>query len=230
MFRGNFDELYHISSSNMEFDAVSRYSRAPQINWIIKALTQLFGKSYYTYKLIPFVLSSIAMAIMLYLTSKLTKHCVMLACVFSLMSGQCLLVIYHISVRFYVWNEAVIAILALLLYWMSQTTRRYQRLMLHVCYFFMASFTYFLHPSEESYLAILMTAVAAWIASIIGPTALIWLEKRKLNVWLLILSCIFVTLLEIYVIIIKKGIIATPNLAARFEEIGTKALEYFYIP
>ena len=43
-----FDELYHISSSNFVFDAVSRYNRAPQINWCVKVLTTLLGKSYYT--------------------------------------------------------------------------------------------------------------------------------------------------------------------------------------
>lgn len=225
-----FDELYHISSSNFAFDAVSQYQRAPQINGCVKVLTILLGKSYYTFKLIPLFLSSLTMIIVLYLTCKLTSRWYLPIVATAIMSFQRLLVCYHIMVRFYVWDEAMVAILALLLFWLSGKGKWWKKLFLHACYFFVMSFTYFIHPSEESYLAILLTGAAAWITNLAAPNILQWLRGRRWIKWMVVFLIIALFTIESIMVAMKMGMIETPRAFGRFTNLGVKAPSFFYIP
>lgn len=226
----HFDELYHMASANAVFDAVSEYHRAPQLNWMIKVITNVLGSNYYTYKLVPLILSSFTMGIVLFLTNRLTHHRLMLIIVTALMSFQTLMLCYHIEIRFYVWNEAIVAFLALLLYLESRISRITIRILLNVAYFFFSGFTYFLHPSEESYLAVLIAGVTAWLINMIGPHLFPWLRQRRLERWLIVLAGLVLLFLELYIMAIRNGRAEAPKMWGRFASLGNIAPVYFYIP
>ncbi|MEY8326743.1 hypothetical protein AALB47_22980 [Lachnospiraceae bacterium 54-11] len=219
-----------MASSNPAFDAVSKYRRAPQINWLIRNLTYIFGNNYYVYKLVPLCLSSFSMGMMLFLTNKLTSHKFMLFIVTLLMSFQSLLVCYHINIRFYLWNEAVILVLAFLLYLREKTTKIAVRFLIDITYFLCARFTYSLHPSEESYLAVFVVGIAAWGINLAGRYLFPWLCQRRLERWLILAVCLIVLFLEFYIMGVKNGKVEAPRIWERFAGVGTIASTYFYIP
>lgn len=227
----HFDELYHIAGANAAFEAVSKYHRAPQLNWLIKIFTGIFGNSYYVYKLVPLLLSTFTMGIILFLTGKLTKNRLMLFVVTLLMSFQSLMLCYHIYIRFYLWNEAVVALLALLLYLRPKLSKTFIRIFIDGVYFFVAAFTYFLHSSEESYLAVLMTGVGAWIVNLIGPYLFPWLQKKRLLRRMVAVGiCLLLLFVELYIMAIRNGKIEAPGIWGRFGSLGLIAPTYFYIP
>ena len=206
-----FDEFYHVSSSNPAFDAVSLYNRAPYLNKTIGFLTSVLGHSYYTYKLIPFVLSMISMAVILYLLDQLTDHTYPAILATLLMSGHALLVFNHLYIRMYVWDEAVIAILALILYQLPQIRSLWIRLLIHLLYWITASIWYFLQTSEESALSVFAVGAAAWLIQQIGYPAICRIKEKR--ILLPILAAIFFSLLlaEILIICLRRQMIPIPH-------------------
>lgn len=225
----SFDELYHISSSNLAFDAVSEYNRAPQINFAIKILTTLLGKSYYVFKLLPLFLSCIAVFIILYLTWKMTENKFLIVVAAALMGLNRLLVCYHMMIRFYVWNEVMVALLALLLYEVSVARKTWTKYLLHICYFFVMSITYFIHKNEESYLSILMVGAMAWGANCIVPYFLKYIRRKEAVGKFVILFLTTIGAMECCVLAMKVGILDIPSKLERFM-LGVKAPDLFYIP
>lgn len=226
----HFDELYHIASSNPAFEAVSKYHRAPPLNWMIKNLSDVLGNNYYVYKLVPLLLSSVVMGVVLFLTNKLTCHKITLFVVTLIMSFQSLMLCYHFYIRFYLWNEMIVAILALLLYLRARASKIYVRILLDLIYFFCARFTYSLHPAEESYLAVYVAGIVAWGVNLISPYLFPWLRRRRLERWLILATGLVILFLEIYIMALKNGKVDAPVIWERFAGLGNIAPTYFYMP
>lgn len=206
-----YDEMYHISSSDQYFHTISEYHRAPYLNWAIYFLTILFGRNYYTYKLIPFILSLISIGILLYLLSKLARHSYSIILFLLLVSTHCLLVFNHLYIRMYICDEAVISILALLLYKLALADSVRKRILLNILYIMVASFLFLFHPSEQSSISVLAVGIAAWIASYIGPFLLSLLQKKGKLLFSFLLSSFLLIGLEIIIVLIRTGEVVIPG-------------------
>lgn len=206
------DEPYHISSSNPAFHEASLYDRAPYLNETIRLLTSLFGRSYYTYKLIPFVMSLISMAVILYILKQLTPHSFPALLATLLMGGHSILLFNHLYIRMYVWDEGTIAILAFLLYRFSRTRSVWLRLITHLLYFIVASFMVLFQPREQSSLSVLAVGIAAWIMYMIGYPLLTVLKKKGFLDRILIVIGIFIVIIEAYILCIRSRILPIPHI------------------
>ena len=194
-----FDEMYHISSSDAYFHSISEYDRAPYLNWTVRFLSSILGRHYYTYKLIPFVLCLISIGSLLYLSSKLFQHQYNIILFTLLCSGHCLLIFNHLYVRMYVWDEAVISLLAVILYKLSQTTSLHKRIGLHILYFAVSAFLFVIQPGESSSIAVLGFGVVSWCLNYTGLHLIPFLEGKKLLTPAICLLEILVVAVEFYV-------------------------------
>ena len=123
-----FDETYHISSSNAEFYKISLYDRAVYINDIIRWLSEYIGKSYYVYKLIPFVLSGISFGALLYVLYHVVTHTYSIVIFTFIISFHGVIIYNHLYIREYIWDEAVWSVLVFLLYKMQQQGQQIKRI------------------------------------------------------------------------------------------------------
>lgn len=213
--RFGHDEVYHISACDENFFAVSRYNRAPYLNVLIRFLTSVFGRNYYIYKLIPYVLGLISVAAFLYLIYHLTEHAYSMVCFIFLMCTHSLLIVNHMYIRMYVWDEAVIAVLALLLYKLANVSSVRVRLLLHFLYF-MASFALWLfQPAEQSSLAVLGTGILAWALNYIGIRIIPWLKKKSYMIPCLIACGIAMLAVMACVVAIRSGRIPCPHFLSK---------------
>ena len=187
-----FDEMYHISSSDAYFHSISEYDRAPYLNWIVRFLTSIFGRHYYTYKMIPFVLSLVSIGSLLYLASKLFQHTYNVILFTLLCAGHCVLIYNHLYVRMYVWDEAIIALLAIIIYKLSHVTSLYKRIGLHILYFGISAILYIIQPSEQSSISVLFVGIAAWCLNYLGQHLIPFLKSRRLLIPVL---CLFILIL-----------------------------------
>lgn len=209
------DELYHVSAGNSEFFATSRYTRAPYLNLAIHFLSSVFGKNYYVYKSVPFILSLISMGIFLYLLNQIALHTYSIICFACLMCTHSLLIVNHMFVRMYICDEAVIAILALILYQLTHVGSALLRIALHILYFVSAFFLYLFYHYESSALAVLGVGVMAWILNYIGIILVPYLKKKRC-VPIALISCAFLIIsMLLYIIAIRTGTVSCPGFLSR---------------
>lgn len=187
-----FDEMYHISSSDAYFHSVSEYKRAPYLNWTVRFLSSIFGRHYYTYKLIPFVLSLISIGSLLYLASRLFQQAYNVILFTLLCAGHCVLIYNHLYIRMYVWDEAVISLLAVLMYKLSQTDSSYKKIVLHILYFGLSAILFMIQPKEQSSISVLLVGVAAWFLNYLGHRLIPFLKNKK---FLILSLCLFLFLI-----------------------------------
>lgn len=187
-----FDEMYHISSSDAYFHSISEYARAPYLNGTVRFLTSVFGRHYYTYKLIPFILSLVSIGSLLYLASKLFQHTYNVVLFTLLCAGHCVLIFNHLYVRMYVWDEAVISLLAIIMYKLSHTTSLYKRMGLHILYFGISAILYVIQPSEQSSISVLFVGIAGWCLNYWGQRLISFIKSRKL---LMPVLCLFILIM-----------------------------------
>lgn len=181
-YRGmySFDEMFHISSSDAYFHSISEYDRAPYLNWTVRFLASVFGRHYYTYKLIPFVLSLISIGSLLYLSSKLFQHTYNIILFTLLCAGHQVLIFNHLYVRMYIWDESVIALLAVIMYKLSQIGSIYKKIGLHILYLALSAFLYVMQTREETSLSVLYVGIGALCLNYLGRYLITWLKKKKL--------------------------------------------------
>lgn len=215
------DELYHISAGNSDFYAISRYSRAPYLNLAIHFLSSVFGRSYYVYKSIPFVLSLISVGIFLYLLSQIAQHTYSIICFAFLMCTHSLLILNHMYTRMYVCDETVIAILALILYKLSHISSSMLRIILHILYFATSVFLYLFQPNESSALAVFEVGVMAWMLNYVGIILIPYLKKKRCLSMVLISCSILIIAALLYIIAIRTGTVSCPGFLS-------KAMVYHY--
>ncbi|MBD5505026.1 MAG: hypothetical protein HDR09_15175 [Lachnospiraceae bacterium] len=173
------DEIYHISAADADFFGVTNYRRAPYLNLMIRGLTSVFGRNPYVYKLVPYVLGLISFSVFLYMIYHLAKHTYSIVCFALLMCTHSLLIINHMYIRMYVCDEAVIAVLALILYRLAHVSSRGLRIVLYLLYFAVASVLWFFQPTEKSSLAVLATGIAALVLNCAGSRIIPYLRERK---------------------------------------------------
>lgn len=216
-FAGCFahDELYHLSACDKDFFAISRYNRAPYLNILIRFLTSVFGRNYYVYKLIPYVLGLISVTVFLYLIYHLTEHTYSMVCFVILMCTHSLLIVNHMYIRMYVWDEAVIAVLALILYKLAHVYSVRICLMLHFLYFAVAFALWLFQPTEQSSLAVLGTGILAWTFNYIGGRIIPWLKKKNYLIPCLFACGIVMMAVMACVVAIRSGIIPCPRFLSK---------------
>lgn len=216
-FGGDFahDELYHISAADENFFAVSRYNRAPYLNLLIRFLTSVFGRNYFMYKLIPYVLGLISVSVFLYLICHLTEHIYSMICFGVLMCTHSLLIVNHMYIRMYVCDEAVIAVLALILYRLAHVSSRVVRILLHFLYFAAALVLWLFQPAEQSSLAVLGTAVLAWALNYAGIRLIPYLQTKNRLIPVLIACGIALAAVMACVVAVRSGVIPCPGFLSK---------------
>ena len=216
-FNGYYDhdELYHISAGNSDFFVISRYERAPYLNLTIHFLSSVFGRSYYVYKSVPFVLGLISMGIFLYLLNKMAQHTYSIVCFSFIMCSHSLLILNHMYIRMYICDEAMIAILALILYKLAHVNSILLRITLHIVYFITSVFLYLFQPSESSALAVLGVGIMAWVLNYIGIKLIPYLKKKGwLPIAFILCGILFIATL-LYIIAIRTGTVPCPGFLSR---------------
>ncbi len=176
----DFDEMYHISSSDAHFHSISEYARAPYLNWLIRILSAVFGRNYYVYKSVPLVLSLISIGSLLYLSARMFRHRYNILLLTLLCAGHCVLACNHLYIRMYVWDEAAISLLALIFYRLAHTDSRRRKICLHILYFAVAAGLYIMQPDESSSKAVMLVGIAAWCANYIGVKLVLFLDSKRL--------------------------------------------------
>lgn len=221
-YRGmySFDELYHISSSDAYFHSISEYDRAPYLNWTVRFLASVLGRHFYTYKLIPFVLSLISIGSLLYLSSKLFQHTYNIILFTLLCAGHQVLIFNHLYVRMYIWDEAVISLLAVIMYRLSQVTPIYKKIGLHILYLALSAFLYMMQPREGTSASVFYVGIGALCLNYLGRYLIPWLKKKKLLIPVLCMSVpLMLGATYIFALLRKEEI--RPNAPYQYEKLTT---------
>lgn len=116
----------------------------------------------------------------------------------------------------YIWDEAIIALLAVVLYHISHTKLFYKHLLLIVFYIFLCFFLYAFHPTEESSLAILATGLAALLLNYILKYFLPFLKENHLLFFSILLFLFILILIELLIIALRKELIPIPTFLSSF--------------
>lgn len=229
-FRGYYayDEFYHISSSDEQFHHLSQYRRAPYLNEAVRFLTSLLGRHYYTYKFIPWLLSLISAGIFFYLLSKFVTHVYSIILFLLLFGTHCLLVYNHLCVRMYICDEAVIAILVFLLYFLAQVKTSRLRILIHILYFIVSTFLLIFQPSEQSSIAVCGVGIVAWLCNTLGEKISPLLKDKKYILYTFCLSVILLTIMEIFIIAVRKGTIPIPIILKKVSTLNTSSIDIPY--
>lgn len=210
-----FDEMYHVSAADADFFAVSNYKRAPYLNLLIRGLTAVFGRNHYIYKAIPFVLGLISFSCFIYLLYHLAEHTYSLVCFALIMGMHSLLILNHMYIRMYVFDEAVIAVLALILYKLARVSARGMRIILCFLYFAVASGLWLFQPAEHSSIAVLATGIAALVLNYAGSRAIPYLRERKRLIPALIVCGIALVVVMAGIVAIRSGMMPCPGFLSK---------------
>ncbi|MDE7131856.1 MAG: hypothetical protein K2O65_08670 [Lachnospiraceae bacterium] len=212
-FGGYFahDEIYHISAADADFFSATNYKRAPYLNLMIRGLTSVFGRNYYVYKLIPYVLGLISFSVFLYMIYHLAEHTYSIVCFALLMCTHSLLILNHMYIRMYVCDEAVIAVLALILYRLAHVSLRGPRIVLYFLYFAVASVLWLFQPTEKSSIAVLATGIAALVLNYVGIRIISYLRERNRLIPALIVCGIVLIAAMAGIVSIRLGLIPRPD-------------------
>ena len=124
-------------------------------------------------------------------------------------------------IRMYVCDEAVIDILALILYKLAHTTSVFMRILLHILYFVSAGFLYCFQPKEQSAIAVLGIGILAWSLNYIGYIIIPFFKRRNYIRIALILCSVLVLAITVYIIAIRRGFLPCPRILS-------KAMVYHY--
>lgn len=210
-----YDEMYHVSAADADFFAATNYKRAPYLNLMIRGLTVVFGRNHYVYKLIPYGLGLISFSCFLYLVYRLTEHTYSIACFALIMCTHSLLILNHMYIRMYVCDEAVIAVLALILFLIAQVSSRSIRIVLYFLYFAAASVLWLFQPAESSSFAVLATGIAAFIINYAGVRIIPYLRERKRLIPTLIVCGIILIVVMAGVVAIRLSLIPCPGFLSK---------------
>lgn len=209
------DEIYHISAADADFFAASNYNRAPYLNLMIRGLTAVFGRNQYVYKLIPYILGLISFSAFLYMIYHLAEHTYSIVCFAFLICTHSLLILNHMYIRMYVCDEAVIAVLALILYRLAHVSSRGLRMILYFLYLAVASVLWLFQPTEMSSLAVLATGIAALLLNYAGSRLIPLLrEKKRLLPALIACSVAFIAAMA-GVVAIRSGMLPCPGFLSK---------------
>lgn len=209
------DEIYHISAADANFFAVTKYNRAPYLNLMIRGLTAVFGRNQYVYKLLPYFLGLISFSVFLYLIYHLAEHTYSIVCFALIMSTHSLLILNHMYIRMYVCDEAVIAVLALILYKLAHVSSRSRRIILYFVYLAVASVLWVFQPAEASSLAVLATGIAALVLNCAGSRVIPYLRERSRLLPVLIVCGIALIGAMAGVVAIRLGVIPRPGFLSK---------------
>ena len=217
-FSGQYaiDEFFHLSATDKTFFETTVYNRAPYLNGIIRFFASVFGRGLAGHKLIPCILGMISSSIYFFLFYKSMKHVYSLCCFMFVMSTHSLLVANHVYIRMYIFDECMIAILCLILYIYTRTSKLWKKILLNVLYFTCSIFLYLFQTGEESSLAIVLVGIVAWIFFMSGPWVLDRLKARKILIPALIAGLVMIIGVFIYMGMIRQNIVTYPSFLERF--------------
>lgn len=205
-----FDETYHISSSNAEFYKISLYDRATYINDIIRWLSEYIGKSYYVYKLIPFILSAISFGALVYVLYHVVTHTYSMVIFTFIVSFHGVIIYNHLYIREYIWDEAVWSILVFLLYKMQQQGKLVKRIGFGILYIL---FAFSLTIMQSGYLiavGLTLFALLAFVLNAILKKYAVQLKTVKHIRMVIWTGLSLLVLLEAILIVNRMGILSTP--------------------
>lgn len=206
-----FDEMYHISSSNEEFFYLSQYTRAPYINNMIRLLSEVFGKSYYVYKLIPFLLSIVSVGVLLCVLYHLTTHTYSIIVFIFIICFHSVIIFNHLYIREYIWDEAVLSTLVLLLYLLSRAEALSGRIVLYILYICLSmSLMVMQQSSHWISLAVAVFGICAIVINGVLSKILPGLKKQQYKMIIFISIIIIFLVSEVLLIALRSGVIELP--------------------
>jgi len=202
-----FDETYHLFASNDFFKSISSYDRAPYINETIAWLTHMFGKSYYIYKLIPYIVSVISIGIMLYVLYHYIAHNYSMLLFTIMVSFHTVVLFNHIYIRMYVFDELMVSILVLIFFLLSKTNSKLKKAILSVIYITASVLLFLFCTWEGSSKVLIIIAAGAYVGNGLGKFLINYCVNRNKQLILLIAFMSLLTVLMAFIIGYKAGLI-----------------------
>lgn len=205
-----FDETYHISSSNNAFYFSSQYDTATYINSIIHWLSNVIGRSYYVYKLIPLLLSILSMGALFYVLYHLASHTYSIIVFAFICCFHGVIIFNHLYIREYIWDEAILSGLVFLFYRMYVAQKLYIRISLYLLYIALATGLVILQSGYWIALAIAVFGCFAFILNIVLKKYLQRLKRSKHIYGITALVIFLFIIIEIIIVTYRTGAISIP--------------------
>jgi hypothetical protein len=108
------DEFYSLGSANLAIKTT--YNQAPYINALVRALSRIFGSSYYVFKMIPMTAGFVSYCCAIYLVIKITKKSSTVVITSLAITFNALVMFNHLYIRNYVFAEAAYMLSMVFLY------------------------------------------------------------------------------------------------------------------
>lgn len=195
----NVDEFYSLGSADLEFDTI--YDRSVYMNGLVRLFSSLFGRSYYVFRMIPELIGAVSYGCALYLMSKLCKKNSSILIGSLAVTFNALILFNHIYVRHYAVQELVYMIGLFFVYKYVKSTNKLK--IAYLLIFVVIAKKYRIYTGDESGMALYAISLIMCIMAVLSK----WLPKILYNKYIWIVAIIGWSILEEFVILLKKQMI-----------------------
>lgn len=208
------DEFYSLGSANLSVHTT--YNQAPYINGLVRLLSQVFGSSYYVFKMIPITAGFISYSCVMYLVCKLTQKTSTVWITSLAVTFNAFILLNHLNIRNYIFAEAAYMLSMVFLYKYSAENGKRGLSYLYLVLFLVPNVVYYRYTNDSSGGALLGLTLAILVIVFFQN----YVDKiiRSRIFW--IIAILVLGVVEIFVIAIKKPLIDYTSYS-RLEKIHT---------